>query len=231
MEIDRGDDGSTVMLGRSPLLEDPRSDPDGAGAPDLPASAAGSAPGVAEIRLDGRCVSWIVAVVIGLAFAAVNHLQPEAGRAERLRPPSPRRGHAPAERAAHARTHPTPTPPPSAGPRDRCSVSTDIDASVSIDGRVVRSSGFGLAPVRRGVGRAHRAFPRGRQADRCGGPGTGHRADGGPSSGQAPAPAAAVSRRVADTALEAPAEAVRRLASRNSLSNNPCAIARSRPSR
>jgi len=156
VEIDRGDDGSTVMLGRSPLLEDP-SDRTLMGGPP-PVFPPPPAP--VEPEPDSRKTAWmvgaLVAVVllIGLAFAAVNYvsnkrLQEEKRLAAALATPRPTPRPTPTPTPEPT---PTPTPIPVHRPTGSLLISTDVDASVSIDGRVVaalKASGlrrFDVAP-------------------------------------------------------------------------------------
>ena len=156
VEIDRGDDGSTVMLGRSPLREDlsdrtlmggaPPSFPP----PPLPVEQA-PAPRKA-LWMAGAL--FAVAVVIGLAFAVVNYVSNQrieekrrAAAAKATPRPTPRPTPSPTPEPT-----PTPTPVPVRRPTGSLLVSTDVDATVSIDGRTVaqlKASGlrrFEVAP-------------------------------------------------------------------------------------
>lgn len=156
VEIDRGDDGSTVMLSRSPLLEDPSDRTLMGGPPPLfppPPLPATAEPG-------SRKTAWLagallaVIVVGGLAFVAVNHFSSQR-RAEEKRlaaalatpRPTPRPTPTPSPEPT-----PTPTPVPVRRPTGSLLVSTDVDAAVSLDGRTVaqlKASGlrrFDVAP-------------------------------------------------------------------------------------
>ncbi|MBX7185533.1 MAG: FHA domain-containing protein [Vicinamibacteria bacterium] len=155
VEIDRGDDGSTVMLGRSPLLEDPGDRTlMGAAPPVFPAPLPSEAPPGSRKLAWMAGVFVIVAVVIGLAFAAVNRLSNQRLEEQRRLAaalatprPTPRPSATPTPEPT-----PTPTPVPVRRPTGSLLVSTDVDASVSIDGRVVaqlKASGlrrFDVAP-------------------------------------------------------------------------------------
>jgi predicted component of type VI protein secretion system len=156
VEIDRGDDGSTVMLGRSPLREDPSDRTLMGGAAPLlspPLVPLGAEPAA-------RKTAWmvgalaVVIVVIGLAFAGVNYfsnqrLQEQKKLAAALATlrPTPKPTPTPTPEPT-----PTPTPAPVRRPTGSLLVSTDVDASVSIDGRTVaqlKASGlrrFDVAP-------------------------------------------------------------------------------------
>ena len=156
VEIDRGDDGSTVMLGRSPLLEDP-SDRTlmGGGPPVFPPPPLPLKP-----EPESRQTAWmvgalvVVVVLVGLAFAAVNHFsnqriaqEQKLAAASATPRPTPRPTPTPTPDAT-----PTPTPAPVRRPTGSLLVSTDAEASVSIDGRLVaqlKASGlrrFDVAP-------------------------------------------------------------------------------------
>jgi len=156
VEIDRGDDGSTVMLGRSPLLEDP-SDRTlmGGPAPVFPPP-----PVLPREEPRSRRTAWVVGAlvaviaVVGVAFAAVNHfanrrIAEEKRLAAALATPRPTPKPSPTPTPEPT---PTPTPIPVRRPTGSLLVSTDVDASVSIDGRVVaqlKASGlrrFDVAP-------------------------------------------------------------------------------------
>lgn len=156
VEIDRGDDGSTVMLGRSPLLEDPSDRTLMGGAPPVFPPP----PLAPEPRPAPRKTLWLtgalVAVVamIGLAFAVVNYLsnrrieeRKRAAAAAATPRPTPRPTPSPTPEPT-----PTPTPVPVRRPTGSLLVSTDVDATVSIDGRTVaqlKASGlrrFEVAP-------------------------------------------------------------------------------------
>jgi pSer/pThr/pTyr-binding forkhead associated (FHA) protein len=141
VEIDRGDDGSTVVLGRSPLLDDPSdrtlmgSAPPRFPPPPLPAEAE---PG--PRRGLWMAVALVaVTVVIGLAFAAVNRIsrrqleeQKRLAAALATPRPTPRSTPTPTPEPT-----PTPTPVPVRRPTGSLLVSTDVDTSVSIDGRTI----------------------------------------------------------------------------------------------
>jgi predicted component of type VI protein secretion system len=139
VEIDRGDDGSTVVLGRSPLLEDLSDRTLMGGAPPPfphppleaePPSRRGLWMGVALVA---------VTVLIGLAFAAVNHFSNQRLEAERkaaLARATPRPTPTPTPTPTPVPT-PTPTPVPVRRPTGSLLVSTDVDVTVSIDGRTV----------------------------------------------------------------------------------------------
>lgn len=152
VEIDRGDDGSTVMLGRSPLLEDPSDRTLMGGAPPSfppPPLPAGPEPGSPKALWMAGALLAVVAV-IGLAFAVVNYISNQrieedkrAAAAAATPRPTPRPTPSPT---------PTPTPVPVRRPTGSLLVSTDVDATVSIDGRTVaqlKASGlrrFEVAP-------------------------------------------------------------------------------------
>lgn len=156
VEIDRGDDGSTVMLGRSPLLEDPSDRTLMGGAP--PAFPPPPLP--VEPEPAPRKALWMagalfaVVAVIGLAFAVVNYVSNQrieekkrAAAAAATPRPTPRPTPSPTPEPT-----PTPTPVPVRRPTGSLLVSTDVDATVSIDGRTVaqlKASGlrrFEVAP-------------------------------------------------------------------------------------
>jgi len=158
VEIDRGNDGATVMLGRSPLRED-LSDRTLMGGPP-PVFPPPPLPVKAESR--GRRTAWMagslvaVIVVVGVAFFAVNRISSQRIEKERklaaaltaLRP-TPRPALIPTPTPEPT---PTPTPVPVRRPTGSLLISTDVDASVSIDGRTVaqlKASGlrrFDVAP-------------------------------------------------------------------------------------
>ncbi len=147
VEIDRGDEAATMMLGRSPLLEDAADRTMMGGPPVFPSER------------KPRTTLWVVtavitaALLVGLAFAAVAYLS------KRRSKPAPRVvATAPTPRPTPTPTptpQPTPTPTPVPPPRPTGSllISTDADASVSIDGRVVaqlKASGLRRFDVRPG---------------------------------------------------------------------------------
>lgn len=147
VEIDRGNDGATMMVGRSPLLEDPAD------------RTMMGAPPAFPVERKPRSTLWMVtavitaALVVGLAFAAVVYLS------KRRSKPAPRVvATAPTPRPTPTPTptpQPTPTPTPVPPPRPTGSllISTDVDSSVSIDGRVVaqlKASGLRRFDVRPG---------------------------------------------------------------------------------
>ncbi len=156
VEIDRGDDGSTVMLGRSPLLEDPSDRTLMGGAPPPfppPPLPAGPEPAPPKALWMASALLAVV-VVIGLAFAVVNYIssqrieeQKRAAAAAAAPRPTPRPTPSPTPEPT-----PTPTPVPVRRPTGSLLVSTDVDATVSIDGRTVaqlKASGlrrFAVAP-------------------------------------------------------------------------------------
>jgi pSer/pThr/pTyr-binding forkhead associated (FHA) protein len=156
VEIDRGDDGSTVMLGRSPLLEDPSDRTLMGGAPPVfPPPPVLPRPEPAS-RRTAWMVGALVAVtaLVGLALAVVNHFaNRRIAEEKRLLAalatprPTPRPSPTPTPEPT-----PTPTPVPVRRPSGSLLVSTDVDASVSIDGRMVaqlKASGlrrFDVAP-------------------------------------------------------------------------------------
>ncbi len=150
VEIDRGNDGATMMLGRSLLLEDP-ADRTMMGAPPV-------FPGERKPRSTLWMVTGLITVValVGVALASAKYFSDrrtkEAARATaaaaaRSRPtPSP---------TAIPTPEPTPTPTPVPPPRPTGSllISTDVDSNVSIDGRVVaqlKASGLRRFDVRPG---------------------------------------------------------------------------------
>ncbi len=156
VEIDRGDDGSTVMLGRSPLREDPSDRTLMGGAPPSfpppPLPAEPEAPPRKALWMAGAL--FAVAVVVGLAFVAVNYVsnqrieeEKKAAAARATPRPTPRPTPSPTPEPS-----PTPTPAPVRRPTGSLLVSTDVDATVSIDGRTVaqlKASGlrrFEVAP-------------------------------------------------------------------------------------
>jgi pSer/pThr/pTyr-binding forkhead associated (FHA) protein len=140
VEIDRGEDGATVMLGRSPLLEDPSdrtlvaSSPPKFPPPPLPKEKA-SRPG---LWMGVGLVAVLLA--IGVAFVVVNRISDEQlaeqkRLAEALATPRP----APTI-AATPTPEPTPTPTPTPVPRRPTGsllISSDVEATVSVDGRTV----------------------------------------------------------------------------------------------
>lgn len=139
VEIDRGDDGSTVMLGRSPLLEDPSDRTLMAGAPPLFPPP----PLPVELEPTPPKTSWMagallaVAVVVGLAVAAVNYVSNQRIEEER-KAAAARATPRPTPRPTPSPTpEPTPTPTPVRRPTGSLLISTDVDATVSIDGRTV----------------------------------------------------------------------------------------------
>lgn len=154
VEIDRGDDGSTVMLGRSPLLED-LSDRTlmGGAPPSFP-------PPPLEAEPPPRRGLWMtvalvaVTALIGLGFAAVNHFSNQRLEEERKAASAratPRPTPTPTPTPTPVPT-PTPTPVPVRRPTGSLLVSTDVDVAVSIDGRnvaLLKASGlrrFEVAP-------------------------------------------------------------------------------------
>jgi hypothetical protein len=137
VEIDRGDDGSTVMLGRSPLLDDPGDRTLlGAAPPVFPPPLPEEKTGRRGLLMAAALVA--VVVVIGLAFAVMKRLsdqQLEEQRklAEALATPRPTPRPSPTP-------EPTPTPTPTPVPRRPTGsllISSDVDATVSVDGRTV----------------------------------------------------------------------------------------------
>lgn len=139
VEIDRGDDGSTVMLGRSPLLDDP-SDKTlmGAAPPKFPPP-----PLKGEVPKASGTSRWLLisaaaaAVLVILAFAAVKYvsdqrLEEASERKLALAPPPPTPRPTPSPEPT-----PSPTPTPTRRPTGSLLVSTDVDATVSLDGRTV----------------------------------------------------------------------------------------------
>lgn len=158
VEIDRGNDGATVMLGRSPLLEDPSDRTLMGGAP--PSFPPPALP--VKTETGGRRTAWMagslvaVCLVVGVAFAVTNRLSSQRLEKEKklaaamaaLRP-TPRLSPIPTPTPEPT---PTPTPVPVRRPTGSLLVSTDVEASVSIDGRTVaqlKASGlrrFEVAP-------------------------------------------------------------------------------------
>lgn len=156
LEIDRGDDGSTVMLSRSPLREDPSERTLMGGAPPRfpPPPLAPEAPAPSRRGLWMAVALVTVTAVIGLAFVAVNRVskqrleeQRRAAAARATPRPTPMPTPTPTPTPS-----PTPTPAPVRRPTGSLLVSTDVDASGSIDGRAVaqlKASGlrrFDVAP-------------------------------------------------------------------------------------
>jgi len=141
VEIDRGDDGSTVMLGRSPLLEDPGDRTLLGGAPPR------FPPPLPKEKTANRGV-WMgaaliaVVAVVGLAFVVVNRLSDEqleeqkrVAEAQATPRPVPRLSPTPTPEPS-----PTPTPTPTPIPRRPTGsllITSEVDATVSIDGRTV----------------------------------------------------------------------------------------------
>ncbi len=141
VEIDRGDDGSTVMLGRSPLLEDPSDRTLMGGAPPLfpppPLPLKAEPPARRTAWMVGALVA--VVVVVGLAFALVNRVSRERLE-ERKRLAAAMATPRPTPKPTPTPTPeptPSPTPVPVRRPTGSLLVSTDVDASLSIDGRMV----------------------------------------------------------------------------------------------
>lgn len=155
VEIDRGDDGATVMLGRSPLLEDPSDKTLMGGAPPVfPPPGPRQEPEPEARKTTGLAVAAVVVIgLVLLAFAAMKYVSDEQVKEAAAMatptppPPTPRPTPTPTPTPA-----PTPTPVPIRRPTGSLLVSTDVDASVSIDGRTVaqlRASGlrrFEVAP-------------------------------------------------------------------------------------
>ena len=149
VEIDRGNDGATMMLGRSPLLEDP-GDRTMMGAP--PVFPKERKP---KSTLWMITVTITVAALLGVGLASVKYFSDrrtkEAARAAaaaaKSRPtPTPTPTPTP-------EPTPTPTPVPPPRPTGSLLISTDVDSSVSIDGRVVaqlKASGLRRFDVRPG---------------------------------------------------------------------------------
>jgi pSer/pThr/pTyr-binding forkhead associated (FHA) protein len=156
VEIDRGDDGSTVMLGRSPLLEDPGDRTLMGGAPPLFPPPSLPLKAEPEPRRTGWMVGALVAIVVlvGLGFAVVNYVSnqrmlEEKKLAAALATPRPTPRPTPTPTPEPT---PTPTPIPVHRPTGSLLISSEVDASVSIDGRTVaqlKASGlrrFDVAP-------------------------------------------------------------------------------------
>lgn len=156
VEIDRGNDGATVMLGRSPLREDPSDRTLMGGAP--PAFPPPPLP--LKTEPGSRRAAWmagslvVVTALVGLAFAAANHfsnqrLEEEKKLLAALATPRPTPKPLP---TATPQPTPTPTPVPVRRPTGSLLISTEVDATVSIDGRTVaqlKASGlrrFEVAP-------------------------------------------------------------------------------------
>ena len=140
VEIDRGDDGATVMLGRSPLLEDPGDRTlMGAAAPAYPP------PPLKEAEPEPARSKWLVVtaalvvVLVLLAFAGVKYVSDKrmkeaAAKARAVMPRAPTPIPTP---TATPEPSPTATPTPVRRPTGSLLISTDVDTSVSIDGRMV----------------------------------------------------------------------------------------------
>ncbi|MEO8500078.1 MAG: FHA domain-containing protein [Vicinamibacteria bacterium] len=138
VEIDRGDDGATVMLGRSPLLDNP-SDRTLMGSapprfpPPLPENIG---PGSGKKKWAVVTVAFVAALLL-LTFAAVKYLSDRrlkeaAAKAAAVVPPPPTPRPTPTPEST-----PTPTPVPTRRPTGSLLVTTDVAAWVSIDGRTV----------------------------------------------------------------------------------------------
>jgi hypothetical protein len=131
VEIDRGDDGATMMIGRSPLLE---SGTDRTllanGPPVFPKSEPVRRPFVLPVALT---VGALVGVVLALvAYRAIQRNKTPVSVAARAPTPLP---------LPVATLPPEPVPTPTATPLPRpmgsLLVSVDVDSQVLIDGRVV----------------------------------------------------------------------------------------------
>lgn len=130
VEIDRGDDGATMMLGRSPLLDS---------LPDETLMTGAMIAGPAEPETRRRV--WVIGALVtsvalvGLALAAVTYLadqQTKEAAPVAVMVPTPLPTPEPT-----ATPEPTPTPTPTPRPMGTLLISTDVDSSVWIDGRVV----------------------------------------------------------------------------------------------
>jgi hypothetical protein len=142
VEIDRGDDGSTVVLGRSPLRADLSDRTLLGGAPPAfpPPLPKAKAEPVSHRGLWMGVALVAVVAAVGLAFVVVNRIsdqQIEEQRrlAEALATPRPFSRPSPTPTPEPSPT-PTPTPVPRR-PTGSLLITTDVDALVSIDGRTV----------------------------------------------------------------------------------------------
>ena len=148
VEVDRGNDGATMMLGRSPLLDDPTDQTLMGGA--VPVFPAAEPPPRSKGRIIVPSLIVVILVLAALAWAA--YLADQRKKAVVPAPvavvtpfPTPKPTPTP-------EPTPVPTPPPPPRPTGSLLIGTDIDTTVSIDGRDVaqlKASGlrrFTVAP-------------------------------------------------------------------------------------
>jgi hypothetical protein len=140
VEIDRGNEGATVMLGRPPVFDESDRTLLGDGPPVFPPPDAPAGPAPAARGKSGWVVgAVIVAVLVGGAFAAVKYFSDQQLKAKRaaaaaavIPRPTPTPTPAPTPEPT-----PVPTPAPTRRPTGWLLVSTDVDVAISVDGRPV----------------------------------------------------------------------------------------------
>ncbi len=134
VEIDRGDDGATMMLGRSPLLDDVTDQTLVAGGP--PVFPVPPSPEEPPRSVAGPMTA-VAVVVIGLAITAAAIWMSRNAKEEKVAVvPAPTPAPTLLPTATPALT-PPPTPAPTRRPTGTLLISSDIATTVSIDGRVV----------------------------------------------------------------------------------------------
>ena len=137
VEIDRGNEGATVMLGRPPVFDEPNDRTMMGDGPPIfppPETSAASARG----RKGWAALAIIAVVVVGTAFVALKYVSDRQQKAKRAAAAAviPRPTATPTPVPTPEPT-PIPTPAPTRRPMGSLLVSTDTDAAVSVDGRPV----------------------------------------------------------------------------------------------